>query len=839
MICAGATAQTTVGGPVEFEEIIVKFEVPKLINRDIFAQYDGQGLLLPVVEIFRLLDINVRPDFESGKITGEFLTLDNKFEIEPNKHRAKCFGETHELGSHDYYLTDRELFLKLELFEKIFKLRMHFNFSQLNVYLPLSKDFPAYLKLRRKAEHEKLLARAAADRDVQEIPYKREHLKGGVVDWTMTLNPLESKGQYFGLGLGGMLFGGDLTANGTATSGNGFNSDQLNYRWHYVFNDNKYLTQAEIGEVSTGGSLLRRMDGVMLTNKPQTQRKYFQTVDVSGFAGQGWEVELYVNNKLEDFAYTDENGDYNFLTDINYGSSRILLKMYGPNGEFKSKEEYVQAPFNLIPKNDFEYTVAGGVESGAIEDSKYAQANAYYGLFSGLTLGVGADVPINPGEGEKPAYAAEATLHPLGSVILSGSFSPDNRAKCNFNYSRPSLITFNAGYTKYDGESFWNKMGQLDNLSLSVSSPLKIKGKYLSLRFRYTADRYPLYNIKNMNYGMKLPLYKMHLSYIGSYKISDFVNRTDKRITSQLFASTSFLRWFRPQFKIDYEHNLNKISKYGVYLQKRIFRTGQLSFSYERNNLTGSNMFMISFNIFNSFANFTSRANINDNKVVFTQTQKGSVRFDQDAGSFRFDRRNGLGLGAAVIWPFLDENYNGVQDEGEQLLTELKANIGGARGRRSGEESVYYYDGLRPYDEYIVQIDPYSLDNPMLQPAHENYSVLVSPNTVTSINVPIVTAGEINGVVKRMVGDGTTGVGGIRMKVVNEVTGKEIIITTFNNGEYFYLGVVPGLYKAFPDPEQLGQYGYVSDPPYTKFQVKTIEGGDIIENLNFTIKPKE
>jgi len=47
------------------------------------------------------------------------------------------------------------------------------------------------------------------------------------------------------------------------------------------------------------------------------------------------------------------------------------------------------------------------------------------------------------------------------------------------------------------------------------------------------------------------------------------------------------------------------------------------------------------------------------------------------------------------------------------------------------------------------------------------------------------------------------------------------------------------LYKAFPDPEQLAQYGYVSDPPYKTFQVKTVEGGDMIDNLNFLIKPKE
>ncbi len=839
ILTAGLRAQTPDSRMVSFEEIIVKFEVPRLINRDIFAQYDGSNLFLPMVDIFRLLEINIRTDFENGKFSGEYLTLDNSYEIDLNKLKAKCSGRTIEFGRNDYYLAETELYLKLDLFESIFDLKMNFNFSQLSVYLPLSKTFPAYLKLKRKAEHEKLLAQEASAKDVEKIPYRRENLKAGVADWMITLNPLEKKGQYFGLGMGGMLFGGDLTVNGTANSGTGLEADQVRYKWHYAFNENRYLTQFEAGEIAGGGTLMRRLDGALLTNKPQVQRKYFQTVDIAGYAGEGWEVEIYVNNRLEDFAYTDGNGNYNFLTDVNYGSSRIMIKMYGPNGEIKTKEEYVRAPYNLIPKKEFEYTVAGGIESNAVEDKQYVQANAYYGILSSLTFGVNSDFPIKPTDNEQPSYAAEATFHPFGSLLISGSFSPDNSVKGNLNYSKPSLININAGYSKYYENPFWNKMNQLDNISVALSSPLKIKNRYLSLRFRFTSDRYPLYKIINMNYGFKLPLYKVHLSYIGNYKISDFVNRTDKRITSQLFASTSFLRWFRPQFKIDYEHDINDISKYGVYLQKRIFRAGQLSFSFERNNISGANSFMISFSIFNSFANFTTRANAAEERTVVTQTQKGSIRFDQDANRFLFDRRNGLGLGTAVIWPFLDENYNGVRDDGEELLPELKANVGGARGKRSSKKSLYYYDGLRPYDEYLIQIDPYSLDNPTLQPAHENFRVMINPNTVTSISVPVVMAGEINGRVVRSAGDETAGVGGIKVKVINELTGKEVNITSFNNGEYFYLGMVPGMYRAFPDQEQLAEYGYVSDPPYITFQVKTVEGGDVVRDINFRIIPKQ
>jgi hypothetical protein len=110
---------------------------------------------------------------------------------------------------------------------------------------------------------------------------------------------------------------------------------------------------------------------------------------------------------------------------------------------------------------------------------------------------------------------------------------------------------------------------------------------------------------------------------------------------------------------------------------------------------------------------------------------------------------------------------------------------------------------------------------------------------VTSINVPIVTAGGISGTVRREFEGVLSGVGGTRVKVINEVTGKEIVLTTFSDGEFFYLGIVPGMYRIEIDSEQLAQYGYVAEPPSRNFQVKTVEGGDSIDDLDFTIRPEE
>ena len=126
----------------------------------------------------------------------------------------------------------------------------------------------------------------------------------------------------------------------------------------------------------------------------------------------------------------------------------------------------------------------------------------------------------------------------------------------------------------------------------------------------------------------------------------------------------------------------------------------------------------------------------------------------------------------------------------------------------------------------------------MLRPAHQNFEVTINPNTVTSISVPIVTAGEVGGVVSRPVETGKIGVGGIKLIILNEVTGEETPVTTFNDGTYYYMGLVPGMYRVTINAEQLKRYGYHAEPRDRNFQIKTVEGGDVVEGVDFLIVPE-
>jgi len=652
----------------------------------------------------------------------------------------------------------------------------------------------------------------------------------------MSSNPIGGGDTYLNLGVGSMVLNGDFAISGSGSMQTGLNKENINYRWHYVFNDKKYITQAEFGNINSGNYMARSLKGAMITNRPQIRRKHFQTISLSDRIGPGWEIELYVNNKLVDFTTTDENGEYNFLVDTEYGRTKIALKMFGPNGEIRTEEKLSTVPFNLIPKKEYEYTIAGGQQKYYSGTKNYIQMNGLYGLFSKLTLGISSDIPVGNSDEEQPTTAIEATCQPLGNMLVSASYSSNYAMQFDMSMRNVSIASVTARYVKYYENQFSNRMGQLNGLSLTMTSPIKFGRSYIGLRFRYTLDNYKTSRTKGLSLGFKAMAFKSHLNYIGNYRKTTSQSNINISSTSKLIFSSSLLKIIRPQIAVSYDHNTNKISKIGFYLHRRLFRRGQLSLSLEDNRIFNNKSVMLTFNFSTDFADFTSRGIYSNGNVGFNQIQKGSIRYNRHMKSFRFVKRNGVGAGSAVISPFLDDNYNGLLDIGETTLSDLKTRIGGASVIRNRDEKFAFYDNLRPYDPYLVEIDQYSLDNPMLTPAHENYRVVLRPNTVTAINIPVVTAGEIAGKVDRKIKNGSVGIGGIRLIVVNEKTGKETELTTFNSGEFFYIGLVPGMYRAYIDPKQLERYGYDSEPAYNRFQVNAVAGGDYIGNIDFMIE---
>lgn len=62
-------------------------------------------------------------------------------------------------------------------------------------------------------------------------------------------------------------------------------------------------------------------------------------------------------------------------------------------------------------------------------------------------------------------------------------------------------------------------------------------------------------------------------------------------------------------------------------------------------------------------------------------------------------------------------------------------------------------------------------------------------------------------------------------------------VTTFSGGDYYYLGLLPGSYRAYVDPDQLARYGYATVPQYREFSIQPSEDGALVEDLKFDLVP--
>ena len=195
------------------EEIVVGFDVPKLIEKDIFVQYDGSTVFVPVIEVFGILDFPVQADLIGERISGKIPDRAgqlSKFLIDLTRFQVKALGSERALLRSDYYLDDRDLYLRIDLFGDLFDLRMIFDFSLLRVRLPLDEEFPAYQKVKRGRARKKMVKKKEALRDVRMLPRVKSYAAGGALDWRISANPVGGGAQHYNFDLGGLLFGGDL-----------------------------------------------------------------------------------------------------------------------------------------------------------------------------------------------------------------------------------------------------------------------------------------------------------------------------------------------------------------------------------------------------------------------------------------------------------------------------------------------------------------------------------------------------------------------------------------------------------------------------------------------------
>lgn len=821
----------------EFEEISVFVRVQGMGGFEINAlyEYETSQLFLPPAELFQFLRIKYEVSPNQEIIKGFIISEDKTYEIDYRNRSVQYDNNIFSLQEGEILKTDLGLYLNSSLFGRFFGLHATFNFRSLSVEIKTDLELPAIREMRLE-QLRKNIEQLRGEVEV-DTTYSRDYhfLRFGMVDWAVsstqyTRNPNDTRAN---IGIGAELLGGETNIFLNYSSRYGFSDRNQQYYWRWANNQTKMIRQVRIGKINPGtiSSIYDPLVGISITNAPTTYRRSFGEYSISDFTEPGWSVELYINNVLVDYQVADASGFYSFDVPLVYGSSQIMIKFFGPYGEERVKEQFINVPFNFLPKGELEYKVSGGI---VMDDdfSRFGKFEASYGVNRFITLGGGYEYLSSIETGSEIPFIS-ASIIPFRNLLFSGEYADGVRSKALVSYRLPSNLMLELDYTRYVPGQKAIRFNYLEERRATFASPLRfsfLKG-YTRWSFRQSVYEMLTYNTADVTLSAYTGRVNTNLTTYATW-----IEGGTPFIYGNLTGGIRLGRGYtiRPQSQFDITNK--GIIMVKAQLEKRISRSGYISLSAEENFRSAYRSVDFSLRWDLPFAQTNFSARYAGREVTSTQGARGSFAFGSGKNHVQIDSRSAIARGGISLSPFLDMNHNGIREKDEPLVTGLTVRVNGGRILRNINDTIIRVVELEPYTSYLVELDDVGFEEIAWQLTNKRLKVYIDPNQFKKIDVPVLSMGEVNGWV--YIGD-QTGIRGQGRLVVNFFRNDGTFIAktmTEADGGFTYLGLPPGELYAEIDSLQLSRLSMVADPPRINFNIEPLSYGDIVYDVEFTLR---
>ncbi|MCM8570153.1 hypothetical protein NE848_12240 [Gramella jeungdoensis] len=820
----------------DYDELIVDLSAPRIGMIEMPIAIKGQSAFISVTDLFNAFAIKNEYDSTRQKISGFIISPDATYTIDPAGNQIIYKNESYTISDDDFIKTPTTLYLRSDLFGSIFGLYTNFSFRRLSLDLKTDLDLPIFKKLRQEELRSNLNEVKGIVEPDTIIERKYPFFKGGMLDWgvvtTQQTNGMDDN--RFNLGLGTMIAGGETNVLLNYSSRVPFTSRNQFYQWRYVNNDSKLFKQVTAGKIFTGAtsSLFAPVVGVQFSNTPLLNRRSYGTYILNDYTEPRWTVELYVNNVLVDYTQADASGFYSFEVPLMYGNTNVDLRFYGPYGEERTEARVINIPYTFIPKNELQYTLSAGV----VEDDdnrRFSRFALNYGLSNSITFGGGVEYLSEVSSGEvMPFVNTSVKLAP--NLLLSAEYNYGVKGEGLLSYRTPSSMQFDLNYTKYHKDQTAINYNYLEEREFSFSSPIRSRAFSAFTRFSVNQIILPTTEFTTAQLLLSGVLFGVSTNLTTYAIYNDRVK--DPTIYSSI-AQTYRLPYqvlFSPQ--IQYDLGDQAVRNINLELERVIFDRGFLNLSYENNFLRNAYTFEIGLRYTFNFAQTALTSRIGNRNSSFIQSARGSLRYDDNVGYLGSSNRPGVARGGITLIPFLDLNENGKQDLMEPGVPglELKSNPGILTYNK--EKTILRINDLQPYTNLFIEIEPTSLDNIAWNIENTRISLETVPNQYKAVYIPVNVMGEVSGFVYLKDEKGTHGQGRILVNIYDENAKKVKSILTEGDGYFNYLGLNPGIYTAEVDKDQLEDLNFKSSPPSLSFEIEMSEYGDIVDDIEFTLK---
>ena len=430
---SGAAAPVAQASFQPDDQLLLEVQVGQQQVTDALGSYSTRaGLFLPLGELARLLDLAILVDPPGRKAEGWFLSESRRITIQPDQHTAIVEGRTVTLEAGSAVFHDDELFLRIDVLQKLLPLDFKADLSALALILTPRERLPFQDRLERDARRALLGPRAAHDEATLKLESPYELGSPPAFDLSLGLGyangPEGRTSQWVLRGAGDLAY---TQARAYVSSDTQGTPDAIRLELDRQFGGQG---DAQPWRVAAGDVFSPSLPlgisghagrGLSFTNEPLSLANVFDQVNLRGELPTGYEVELYVNEVLRGSQSNGAQGRYEFLgIPLSYGLNVVRLAFYGPRGERYEEVRRLNVGGGQLAAGQSTLSV-GVVDTGTtlfqlrrpqvdprLFDPAYGTmqfaASLAYGMTSGITtrLSLGQYSPL----GDSPRQLAGAGL---------------------------------------------------------------------------------------------------------------------------------------------------------------------------------------------------------------------------------------------------------------------------------------------------------------------------------------------------------------------------------------------------------------------------------------------
>ncbi len=875
VVTASAGAEPEYKLPASSSELLLQLKYENVVRYDLLAVSYNKKYYLPLLDIIGRLKIYNEFDYTRKIIKGFLVENDSTFYVDFRTGRGKSLGKEIVLGNDEFLVDLMEVYVVPEVFDKLFGFKADLNYLKLMLNIRSKFDLPIKQAYERFKGYSFL---GDGETEAREgffpLRYDRDRsfLNGGSLLYRVRENRTKDSRDYsFSTNLGLEVLGGDFQVNSSGS----YEENELKltpeniFKWRFNIGDNPFLNFISVGRLQSSGYRASTLpstsfNGIKFTNETTENPLSFTEIIYEDQIEPGWQVELYKDGFLQEHVETDAQGYYKFVLPIEYGSSNIELRYYGPKGEYEIKKELINIPTQFLQPGTLRYSLnlgekesnnlkygefrlSSGITSwltNSFSVMKHDSASSYYDLIKSPTLGTL----------ENMDYYNSLSLRLRNDLYTTVNYSHQYFSSVDVRFWPLDLGSYSMKFTMYDQSSERNSSGSKSLLDLRIQLPRSL-GLPLNLNLRRTDNG----DSKDYSLQSRLFLNIGRLRLTGNYSANaqetgagmdwnSLTHTMNAGFSYNIGRLPKFMNFinnvgFNLNFNIDLTENSLKSLRFSMSqsLFKSLFVSYNIDKSYGGNNNPVNMSIGLRYEL--SIAKFKSDTKSFEMKEMSYSNQlEGIIGFNSDMNEILLSNptfSSNIGYGAANIRVFLDENGNNAYDEGEQLIPGVKVNIPRATiNNRSSSDMLQAYN-LIPYTQYNVEVDKSSFKNPLWIPKFTEFSFISDPNSYKALDIPCYVGGVLEGMVYKVDTSGRTGQAGVKIHIVNADSSYMQSIPVFSDGSFYYLGVPPGKYTAYVDSIQLRVLNCVSDPTLANFEVKATKDGDFVSGLNFDLIPRD